>query len=523
MKTKYILIALWMLSAFTTTAFAQFYDSKAYIAGLSGSYGELIGNSRFSERLHGSEFGTVGYEGKFFHNPIGIKDPHLTKGNGKKIKYDMAAMTERLNKEQAGKRVLDYLFMRDAEGKMSEERLKQRAIKNIQLNDVERAKVGVIDPNTILQEDYLGVLLNNYIVFTERILNRTHWAVFHVDIDKKTLDDVFAAWDDPTRYNAIRVNVTPVASGNTKDKNPGVFETILLISTYSLKAHDVRVNAVQRAIGKAVPELAIRGQIYQSHPMMADVGGEQGIRNADRLYVYRQSQDKNGQFHSKKIAEVRAASVTDNTISLHTIRGLQPSYKKGDIARLHTDRGVRNTFTYDTGNKFQGYTYTFDYLTSVTSYGLGRHALVSFGYSHLEDGKKSLFQFRKTLAEAPTFIRIGIGQGREFTLLNNIQVMPYVMICGEQIKMKEHATTEYGTDKDWQHVHYPLILGARASLKIIGPLEVTGGISYTMKLYDPKDNGSNDFKLNELEEYVFDPMGAKRFGLQMNMGVSLAF
>lgn len=498
-----------MVCACNAKSLAQdFYDSKANIAGVSGNYLPLIEG---------------GYEGRFFNNDVPVDDPKLMTADGKK--YNLQAMAQRLNQQQVGKRILDYLFMRDANGKLSEQRLKERAIKNIQLNDFERAQVGLIDATTIMQEDYIGILLNNFIVLTQKNNRYTKWAVFHVDITKSTLDDVFAAWDDPSRYEKIRVNVSPVATGRSKERKASFLR--LLLGAYMLSPRIIweHANNTLRDIGEKVPELAIRGQIYQNNPLTADVGNNMGIKNADRLYVYRQYSDKNGRLHSKKIAEARAADVEDSTLVVRTYSGMHPSYKKGDIVRLHADEHIRNHFTYGTNGSLNNLSYTFDYLASITRSGIGRHLLFTAGYSYFKDGRKSLFQWSDgNLVNAPKIYKVGLGQGVSFVLFDNLELMPYVTLNYEILKFDNHIPAgTLGLSTDYLENEFTFTLGAKAIVKIAGPLHVVGGVGYNGNLGRPKGSGSNFAKYDDLKEYIFDPAGWNRYGLDVYGGLIFAF
>ena len=508
MKTKVNILIITMICANATMTWAQtFYDSKANLAGVSGNFKELVQG---------------GYNDRYFDNDINIKEPMLMTGTKKKRQYDMNAMTRSLNGSQVGKRVLDYLFMKDEKGRLSEARLKERAVKNIQFNDVERAKVGVIDPNTILQEDYIGILENNYIVFLQRELNRTIWSVFHVDIDEKTLGDVFAAWDNPTRYNAIKVNVSPVASGNTKDDKQGLIGILFRLYTFSHNALKVKVNAPLRKIGKKVPALAIRGPVYQEKPIMVDIGAQYGVRNGDRLFIYRQHQNKDGRYRSKKIAEARAANVTDTTISIHPFSGLQPSYKKGDIACLHPDRGVRSHFTVGMSKDMYNYTYLFDVLTSVSKGGISKRLLLSVSYSNFKKENNSLFLTdpkRNTIVKAPTFLCLGMGRGYEFTLFNNLLIMPYWVISADQMSFGNDEGTKKG-EGNWS---FEFTAGVRATVKLVGMLNLTGGIAYTGLLFDLTKANKKEPTISQVKELIYEPAGWRRYDLQLMGGLCISF
>ena len=293
----------------------------------------------------------------------------------------------------------------------------------------------------------------------------------------------------------------------------------------STKTDEVKVNAPLREIGKKVPALAIRGQIYEERPFVADIGANYGVKNADRLFIYRQEQDENGRYHSRKIAEARAAVVGDTSIVVYPYSGKRPSYKNGDIVSLQPDRGVRNTLTVGYADNFISYTYLFDYLNSVSKRGIGHHLLFSISYSHLLSGSKNTFLINeKDVVKSPTVLSYAWGQGREFTLFNNIMTMPYIFVSLDVITMKQDQNEKQKSSSKYTSSGVSGTFGVQASVKVSKWLNVVGDVGYKYLFYDLHEKGkSNEISYKDFKEFVLKPSGWRCFGLQIKGGVSITF
>ena len=211
-----------------------FYNSKCNIVGISGAF-EIFKNISAN---------------KYYYNDIGDIDIPP-------INCEKEEDIERwLNKQQIGKKVLDYLFSYHGYS-LSETLLKKRALNNIQQNDEERASIGVIDKETILKEDVVPILKHNYIYLEKS----GKWMVFKVDITDDIIDMVYRNWTKNDAYNQIAVPVKFIKSGKIY-KSP--------LKTF-------------RKISKKVPELAFFGQVTGRHPFTTNIGSAHGIKNSDRM------------------------------------------------------------------------------------------------------------------------------------------------------------------------------------------------------------------------------------------------
>lgn len=258
------LIAILLLCIMTTPLSAKkkvFYDSKSNIVGITGDY-QLLKNAD-----------------KFYS--LGIT-PNCPKNMSPKD------LCEYWNQMNFGKKVLDALL--DYNGtSLSEEKLKDLALKNVLKADDERAAIGVIGKENILKEDYLPILENQYIFINECIKERpglgdkARWSAYKVNINKDILEQVYNSWNDMEKYNQIKVTISYIASGEAKN------------DIYTIKSTDGQIQStVQelkiktlREIATEVPAFAIRGQVISRHPFQMNIGYVNGIDDRDKVVIYR--------------------------------------------------------------------------------------------------------------------------------------------------------------------------------------------------------------------------------------------
>lgn len=470
MKKK-IVLSLLMVMAFTCMNAKRFYDSKSQIIGISGNINELVSG---------------GFTVKFLKNDIPLPLEASFKGR----KFNKQELLKAFERERTGKKLLDMLFQFDGNS-LSEDLLKERALQNVQLMDDERANVGVIDKETILKEDYLPILQNNYIFLTRKInigksfgqqlllsqspemeseikgdRYKVYWIVFKVMINKEILDQVFNCWNNIERYNQIDVPIEYVASGSFKETDA--------------KADEIR-NLLARSVQRKVEAFAIRGQVIDNHPLMANIGIANGLCQGDRMNIYRQAMNKEGKLISAKIASARAGNVEKNKSRLFAISGSSASYKKGDIAVLRMDRGIGQSISYNTLNleydmKCHGITYTFDKRQHFSKLGISTYYLVSFGLAFDKSNSPSV-ELNKGIEydETPMYIDPGIGIGLGKTFFSRMEIMPYLKI---------HYMIGIGEEDDFdyfsQAVRVPV--GVQANVNLFHPLQLTFGMEYNFML-----------------------------------------
>lgn len=450
-KLFFLFVAL--LSLFTVSGNAKkFYDSKSQIIGISGDIKDLV-------------YGEL--KSKYFINDIkiDIQDEDNKKFKKKFKKSECALIVSKLNRENVGKKILDYLFCYDGRT-LSEHLLRKRALKNVQLIDEERATRGVIDPNMILQEDYLPILENNYIVKTRKYEKKIYWIVFRVGINKNILEEVFNSWSNMDKYNAIKVPIEYVASGSYKDKRDSNVK-----------------NQLAYEISRKIAAFSVRGQIIDNHPLILNIGEEEGVKKGSRIAIFRQSANDKGEYKSKRIAYARAATVKDTT-RMFRISGKATSYKKGDIGVLDFDRGMGSSITgtliriKDYGSTYYGCQYNSDKRVFFNKKGFSTYTLLSIGlYASDQDIKNTsaptindgAVEFDST----PKLMDIGVGIGIGKTFLSRLELMPYIKAC---------YSFALGDEDDYDDftklIRIPV--GICTNINLFYPFQLTCGFEYSL-------------------------------------------
>lgn len=481
MKLKTIIcvvVALFMATS-TRAQDKVFFDSKADLVGVSGDVSYLLAN---------------GYSPLILDNPITVdvdlKNFH--RNNDEKEEFRSKDLEDYLNGNKVGKQILDYLFQRSQNGKLSEELLKSRAWANVQRRDVERANAGAIDAETVLREDYLPILMNNYIFLRSNrgtLKEKGYWIVFHVDIDKHTMEDVFATWDDPQKYEAIDVKVSFVKQGKYKGGNLG------------------------RKLGTKVPAFAIRGQVVSRAPFMAEAGSKLGVMNRTRMVVYRQKINKKGEMVSSKVCTTRACNVMEDSTYLYTIAGGNASYKKGDIAVKKADLYTGHSFYASMMTKSYGMNYLFDKTMSFNHYGVSTHFLFGLGASVLQNHSKNFYWVDNCIRKSPYIFDGRLGFGIGYTAMHSIQIMPYVAGQFEAI----HLDKKYGNNptSKWSSV-INIPVGVKLNVNLMYPLQLTAGAEYVINAVKDIDKAAIPYE--DVENSIYKPLGVKRDGINVYAG-----
>lgn len=456
-KNLNIILLVIFLLCFNATITAQkkrlFFDSKSNIIGITGDYEAISAE---------------GFTAHFFENPVPL--PAVAKQSGDE--YDKKELLQAFESERTGKKILNYLFQYNNTS-LSEEMLKERAWENVQLADEERAEIGVIDKETILREDYLPILQNNFIYLQRRGIKKVYWILFKVEITKETLNQVFNSWNDMFAYEQINIHVKFVAQGSFKER---------------VNYENVR-NKYLRSISKKVPEFAIRGQVISRAPFKAAVGSHNGLRSKDRIYIYSQHADKEGNMYSRRIATARVGKTENNEAYLYTISGGQASYKRGDIAVLRTDKNFGISLTGNYMNHSYGVNFTADWRMSFSRHGLSTYTLLQLGAGMYDTYGKRLYaittdEYGVHLYRAPLILNGGLGLGAGYTFAHRVEAVPYFLVKLEYMRMNTKRT-----DKEKQdNVSYPdlsslglsIPLGFKFNINLWYPLQLTLGAEFVI-------------------------------------------
>lgn len=504
-KMKY-LIATLLLCLVATPLSAKkkvFYDSKSNIVGITGDYNFLK------------------YADKFY--PLNVQIPTDSYSSPKdKCEY--------WNKLNFGKKILDELFCYDGNS-LSEERLKELALQNVLKADDERASIGVIGKDNILKEDYLPILENQYIFINQSIKQRigkgdkARWSIYKVNIDKDVLNQVFNSWNDMEKYNMIKVKITLVASGEAKNSY-NIWDTTN--STSSPAVQSLK-GKTKRKIAYEVPAFAIRGQVLGRHPFKMNIGSEVGIKNRDKIVIYR-AKEKNGKMYSSRVSTTRACNVKDSVANLYTFAGGQASYKKGDVAVYQPSRNSSWTISGNYMDHSYNLNFTFDHRLKLSPVGISQYFMLMMGVGGYEKSEKRLYATNNgSLVYSPIIANFGLGYGIGYEFAHCIEIQPYVQAQWEGMFFTKKESSPYdGTDgasyasgATSNSVRFPL--GARVNLNICYPVQLVVGAEYifNVKIKVAKDTEKRVH--NDPEKFFFEPTGYKRDGLNIYAGLRFNF
>ena len=510
MKIKNILLIVGLMASVLTAAAQEdsivvskprFYNPKNVLLGVTGNL-DIIDFS--------------GFEQKFFKNEVEISVPENL--------YDGKKIAQALNSAGVGKQILDYLFQYNGQG-LSEEMLRERAFKTAQTFDKELAEVGLIDKNTILKEDLLPILENNYIVLKTsevkvkkegktKTINK--WHVFKVDINQETWEQVYNCWDNMDLYNQIEVPIVHLTSGKCRD--------------------DLWGPKNYREICKQVPAFAIRGQIASHHPLAIGIGESVGLRDENRMYVYRTSLNKKGLPVSKKVCTVRVGEINADTAWVYTIAGGYASRKRGDVAVLKNGGAIGHAFTAHMMDGTYGFDYTSDFLLSNNKRGMAHYLTLSLGASAYADDWKKSFLYEKNddaaLLYSPIVANAGLGWGMGFTMFHCLEIVPNLQLQYEVLlfRVKERLTPGSAGGIGGMRPNSPsaenlpsytahslrLPVGVKLNVNLFYPVQLQLGATYDVVAL--KLNSSETFGYKDAENLFLKPNGYSRSGLNFFVG-----
>ena len=488
-----IIAAIFLLTVFVPCGRARaegrrlFFDSKSHMVGISGSYSEIVDG---------------GFSAHFFKNDVPLPSEAESEYGGA---YDRDALLDAFKREQTGKKILDFLFSRTG-NTLSINRLTARAMENVLLEDEERASVGALSKEDILQgDDYILPILENNFIYLQRQdpekPNRVHWILFKVMINQEIFNQVYNTWEDPSSYDQIRVAVHYVTSGKFKVDNSG---------------QDTN-NRHLRAISKRVPEFAIRGQIVGRNPIRTDVGANNGLKSRDRMFIYRQNQNAKGEMYSQKVATVRVTDLDGQAADLYTFSGGTASYKKGDVAVLRQDMNSSYLVAgqYGGGGSY-GAQLTIDERISLSRGGGSTYLIERLGGCVYPGFGNEVFlvdeENQKGLYNAPLILNGALGLGYGLTFLHGFELYPYALGQVEAMMMERRDDS---SQAGLLGLKLQVPVGVKLSMNLLYPLQLTAGAEYVL----------NIMNLSEDQPYVdhsfLDVTGYNRSGLYFSVGLRL--
>ncbi len=520
-KNFTILIASVIAIGISTNVEAKkkvFYDSKSQLIGISGDYESLA--------VHGMEY-------KVFNNPVALpSDFKLELPENPKKGYEkeedkekIAQMENSLNNYRVGKQVLDYLF--DYNGNsLHIDRLQDRALRNAQFLDAEYVKATLAGKddiaNALTEDEYLKPIVKNNFIYLEQRQDKSDifFVIFRVNINEQTLTDVYNSWDNMEQYNAINPTVSYVCCGQADE------------------------DKLVAKIAEECPEFAIRGQLKSRNPATAYLGTGSGAKLGDRVLIYRQFADEQGDMYSKVVSHARINDISDGNSQLYFIGGTKGSKEQGDIVVLSPDKRIGLTFEGNYGTTgWYGASFTGDYLVcniKKTAFNVYAMIDVRADFSNkLKKGRDLYFDNGAKLRfTKPLILDFGLGLGIGYTFLGRMEVVPYAK-CQYELAYFLNKETRGSSDEKADLMSHAIRvpLGAKLNINICYPVQLTLGVDYSLMfgLNVVKDgdieysgNNSNDtghWTLNYkwLKDNIYKPNDVKRNNLTFHAGIRVFF
>lgn len=488
MKYLFTILLVWLLAGPVSARKRPFYDEKSNIVGCVGNYKDIQ------------------YGNKFYAFNVQLICPD---------NMSPKELCEYWNEHNVGKMVLDSLLCYDGTS-LKEDLLKELAWKNVQKADKERAEIGLIDKDTILKEDYLPILNNQYIFIRKKKFGsrKSQWSAYKINIDKEVLDQVYNSWRDMEKYNQIKVTISYIASGKARTTFSG----------------DLK-NKTRRKIAHKVPAFSIRGQVIGRRPFTINIGKQAFINNRDKMVIYRSKQTKKGEMYSSRVSTTFACNVKDSTANLYTFAGGHASYKKGDIAVYQPCKKSSWSITGNYMDHSLGGNLTYDLRTRLSKCGISQYFMMTLGFGAYEKITKRLYVTNTgALVHTPIIGNVGLGYGIGYEFAHCMEIQPYFLVQWETLyfKGKEKAPLngvgeEYADDAFYNSIRFPL--GARLNINVFYPVQLVVGAEYIFKMPLEQDDKTNSGKVvNNPDKFFFEPMGyKKRSGLNVYAGFRFNF
>lgn len=524
---RFSLVMLGMLFLMVLSASAKdkiFFNSKSNIIGITGDYQILTSG---------------GFTAKFVNNPIYVDMPPAY--------MSTKSMCEYFNRQNFGKKLLDYLFSYDGSS-LSIKLLEERAFSNAQKQDMERANYGVISKDDILKGDpaILEILKNNFIFFeypTYKGSRKRKWCIFKVNVTDETLKEVYNSWDDMSKYNQIAPKVVFVASGKytVATSTSASFWMGVLDASLGANGNIVNNRDFQQAnrllldwknsrrliakISKKVPQLAVRGQVVGRSPFIANVGAANGIKDRDRMVIYRTKQTKDGTLYSSRVATVRACKVRTNITHLYTFAGGQASAKQGDVAVLRINHNSSYSILGNYMEDSYGLNLSYDHRVALSKAGVSQYLMTNIGCSVYDGFLKRLYVTNQgNLVYSPVHFNVGLGYGVGFEFAHSIELVPYFMAQYEGAYFMGKKSKDAADNSEKEDVYgnsFRIPIGMKAHVNLFYPVQLVIGAEY---IFNCKISLVSDKETeNDPDLFFYGPMNYKREGLNLYGGLRFNF
>lgn len=278
---------------------------------------------------------------------------------------------------------------------------------------------------------------------------------------------------------------------------------------------------------KMIPGWQVGVAVISVKPIKAKVGRKEGLSNGSRFRAYSYEEDRDGNLLSRKRGYLRAAEVSDNRqfatgrtepSTFYQISGVR-NIEEGWILKEKKDikLGVSANMRIG-GLSALSVNATLDYLIHFSKLG-SAYAIVSAGLDPLVYAQNQIFKDKEDNPVAISNFNLAVGAGYGFRAGRFVEVMPYVVVGTDYLKLDGDMIFEDLSDEENnKNAAFFLEPGLRVSFQVIYPFSICLKGGYGLLLNDIDARTHYDYINRNL-----DPRLRHRSGAFIELGFRYAF
>lgn len=278
---------------------------------------------------------------------------------------------------------------------------------------------------------------------------------------------------------------------------------------------------------KMIPGWQVGVAVISVKPIKAKVGRKEGLSNGSRFRAYSYEEDRDGNLLSRKRGYLRAAEVSDNRqfatgrtepSTFYQISGVR-NIEEGWILKEKKDikLGVSANMRIG-GLSALSVNATLDYLIHFSKLG-SAYAIVSAGLDPLVYAQNQIFKDKEDNPVAISNFNLAVGAGYGFRAGRFVEVMPYVVVGTDYLKLDGDMIFEDLSDEENnKNAAFFLEPGLRVSFQVIYPFSICLKGGYGLLLNDIDARTHYDYINRNL-----DPRLRHRSGAFIEFGFRYAF
>ena len=402
---------------------------------------------------------------------------------------DADQITSLLDREEVGKEIVSFWYRRNGQGEMSDELILKRGMYSLRDQEILNSKVtkvgisalgekgyDLVDGSYVLVLDYYDVYENHK---DEIYRINVDAFIYKLNYTEELVEQVYDAWiyEDDTpqvraQKNALFESITFPLEYVTTVEAQGTSNSS--IADAAISAYD---NAFYRS-EKAVDQWRVTSSIISTRPIKAKIGTKEGLKNGQRLQVYKIVEERDGDLDSRKVGYVRAADVVNNSHVATGQMGASSFYQisggnveEGMILKQKNDLKLGVTVAGAIGG-YAPFELGLEYLEHINAKGTSRYLMLNLGV----DAYSS-----ESFYDAVAYVNLGLGAGIAFRPIRPIEIMPLVQL-GMEVLSVSSVSIQNNDSMDW--ATWFAKAGARISWQVIYPVQIFAQANAAVKFAD---------------------------------------